>query len=192
MTDLEDKAAAEEVYRFNNSWSIPGQTTVREHFRDVKLQEGLEPLLCHVKITSHNRRALACLELSHNELRVCTDRILLMPSWLGGGRAAHYNHMPSLGCPLCRLPELQRKHTTLVSVFANCELQSQGWFCLPGHTGTQPLTRDHGPATKAFRPCTTEQLQTQPQCVDSTSSPQRVRAGKLHMGKLWVWVAQLQ
>ena len=75
VTDTEDIAAAEEVHHFKDSWNIPGLTLVPEYFRDVRLQEGLKPYLCHVKITSH-RRVLACLKLSCNELRVCTDRIV--------------------------------------------------------------------------------------------------------------------
>ena len=73
VTNTVDVAAAEEVRCFKGSYTLPGLTLVPQYFRDVRLQEGLEPYLCHVKIASH-RRALACLRLSCNELRVCTAR----------------------------------------------------------------------------------------------------------------------
>eukprot|EP00891_Asterochloris_glomerata_P008079 jgi/Astpho2/8079/Aster-03025 len=68
VTNTEDMAAAAEVCKFKAGYSIPGPILVPEYFREVKLQEGLEPYLHHVKIANH-RRALARLRLSCSELR---------------------------------------------------------------------------------------------------------------------------
>ena len=137
VTNTED-TAAEEVRRFKDNCTTPGLTLVPEYFRDVKLQEGLEPYLCHVKIVSH-RRALARLRLSCNELRVCMDRIVkpFRPSrearvccLCSTGSMEDELHIlttcPALAALLAGCPDLQREHTNLASVFANCELRQLG------------------------------------------------------------------
>ena len=140
VTSTEDIAAAEEVRRFKGSYTVPGLTLVPEYFRNVKLQEGLKPYLCHVKIASH-RRALARLRLSCNELRVCTDRIVkpVRPPreervcrLCSTGAVEDELHIlttcPAFAALHAGCPDLQREHTNLASVFANCELRSLGWF----------------------------------------------------------------
>ena len=138
--NTEDMAVAAEVCRVKPSCTTPGSTLAPEYFRNVKLQEGLEPYLHHVKIASH-RRALACLRLNCNELRVCTDRIVkpVRPPreqrvcrLCSTGAVEDELHIlttcPALAALRTGCPALLQEHTNLASVFANCELHSLGWF----------------------------------------------------------------
>ena len=140
VTNTEDMAAAEGNLSLQCSCTTPGLTLVREYFRDVKLQEGLEPYLRHVKIASH-RRALARLRLSCNELRVCMDRtvkpvrppraerVCRLCSTGAVEDALHIlNTCPALAALRVGCPDLQREHTDLASMFATCELRSLSWF----------------------------------------------------------------
>ena len=139
VTDTENTAAAEEVRLFKESCTTPGLTLVPEYFRDVKLQEGLEPYLWHVKIASH-RRALALLRLNCSQLRVCTDRIKKpkppreerVCRLCSTGAVEDELHIlttcPAMSGFRASCPELQREHRNLASVFAGCELRSLGWF----------------------------------------------------------------
>ena len=138
-TNTEDMAVAAEVCRFKPSGTTPELTLVPE-FRDVTLQEGLEPYLHHVTIASH-RRALARLRLSCNKLRVCTYRIVKPVRPLREERVCRLcstgavedelhilTTCPALAALRTGCPDLQREHNNLANVFANCELRSLGWF----------------------------------------------------------------
>ena len=136
VTDTENTAAAEEVRLFKESCTTPGLTLVPEYFHDVKLQEGLEPYLWHVKIASH-RRALALLRLNCSQLRVCTDRIKKpkppreerVCRLCSTGAVLHIlTTCPAMSGFRASCPELQREHRNLASVFAGCKLRSLGWF----------------------------------------------------------------
>ena len=139
VTDTENTAAAEEVRLFKESCTTPGLTLVPEYFHDVKLQEGLEPYLWHVKIASH-RRALALLRLNCSQLRVCTDRIKKpkppreerVCRLCSTGAVEDELHIlttcPAMSGFRASCPELQREHRNLASVFAGCKLRSLGWF----------------------------------------------------------------